>query len=386
MGRSDRPAGSTPAAEPDVLDLNPNPQGRLDTRGPAIVTMRDVARATGVSQSTVSRVLSGAPTVVPIAADTRERVVEAARRLGYRPNPLARGLRGSGTMLLGVIVREITDPFFAGAVDAVSTEAGRRGYNVVLGTAHARADEAIALWTVLEARHCDAIVLLGDTRDQPRLIEDLRNARVPVVAMWEGSRPNGIPSVSVDNRAGVEAIMAHLLGLGHRRIAFVGGRRLGDIAEREEAFIAAIARTGEPVRKGYLRSTTNNPAGGGEALRSLLRLADRPTAIVCATDVLALGVLHEAHRTGVRVPHDLSVTGFDDIPLAPYAVPALTTMRMPVQEMVASAVAMVIDHADGLSLEQSHPILQASLVVRESTAPPPEEPAPGASSTTDRSG
>src|SRR6266545_4675168 len=148
--------------------------------------MRDVATATGVSQSTVSRVLSGAPTVVPIAPDTRERVLAAARRLGYRPNPLARGLRGSSTMLLGVIVREITDPFFAGAIEAVTVEAGRRGYNVVLGHAHARADEAIALWGVLEARHCDAIVLLGDMRDQPRLIEDLADARAPVVALWQG--------------------------------------------------------------------------------------------------------------------------------------------------------------------------------------------------------
>jgi DNA-binding LacI/PurR family transcriptional regulator len=100
--------------------------------------MRDVARHTGVSQSTVSRVLSGAPTTVPIAPETRKRVIEAARALGYRPNPLARGLRGAPTMLLGVIVREITDPFFAAAIEAVSIEAAERGYNVVLGHAHGR--------------------------------------------------------------------------------------------------------------------------------------------------------------------------------------------------------------------------------------------------------
>ena len=105
----------------------------------------------------------------------------------YRPNPLARGLRGSRTMLLGVIVREITDPFFAGAVDAVSAEASRRGYNVVLGHAHGRTDEALALRAVLETRHCDAILLLGDTSDQPRLLDDLRHANVHVVGMWQGS-------------------------------------------------------------------------------------------------------------------------------------------------------------------------------------------------------
>jgi DNA-binding LacI/PurR family transcriptional regulator len=334
-----------------------------------IVTMRDVATATGVSQSTVSRVLSGAPTVVPIAPETRERVLAAASRLGYRPNPLARGLRGSRTMLLGVIVREITDPFFAVAVEAISHEAGRLGYNVVLGTAHARADEALALWAVLEARHCDAIVLLGDMRDQPRVIEDLRTSQVPVVALWEGSQPTEIPSVSVDNRAGIDAVMDHLLGLGHRRIAFAGGRRLGDIAEREEAFIDAATRSGERPRKGYIRSTNNSPKSGGEMLSALLDMSQPPTAIVFATDVLALGGLHEAHKRGLRVPEDLSITGFDDIPLAAYAVPALTTVRMPVREMVAVAVAMVIEH-EGELARPTNPILSPSLVVRASTSAP----------------
>lgn len=335
---------------------------------PAIVTMRDVATATGVSQSTVSRVLSGAPTVVPIAPETRERVVAAARRLGYRPNPLARGLRGARTMLLGVIVREITDPFFAGAVDAVSTEASRRGYNVVLGTAHAQADEAIALWTILEARHCDAIVLLGDMRDQPRVIDDLRNAQVPVVALWEGSRPTGIASVSVDNDFGITAVMDHLSGLGHRRIAFVGGRRLGDIAEREAAYVAAISQSGEPLRPEYVRTTENNPTGGRQELRALLALSEPPTAVVFATDVLAIGGLHEAYEQGVQVPKDLSIAGFDDITLAAYTVPALTTVHMPVSEMVASGVAMVIDPHDEHEPVHSHPVLRPALVVRDSTA------------------
>ena len=337
-----------------------------------IVTMRDVATATGVSQSTVSRVLSGAPTAVPIAPDTRERVMAAARSLGYRPNPLARGLRGSRTMLLGVIVREITDPFFAGAVEQISTAAGRLGYNVVLGTAHARADEALALWAVLEARHCDAIVLLGDMRDQPRVIEDLRTSQVPVVALWEGSRPTEIPSVSVDNKLGIDAVIEHLLGLGHRRIAFAGGRRLGDIAEREEAFVDALARAGVSLPKGYVRSATNNAASGGEMLGALLGLAQPPTAAVFATDVLAIGALHEAHKRGVQVPRDLSITGFDDIPMAAYAVPALTTVRMPVKEMVAAAVAMVIDSDGTARAMTSNPILPPSLVVRASTAKPIE--------------
>lgn len=159
---------------------NAAPRGRPST-------MKDIARATGVSRSTVSRILNNAPLTVPIAQETRERVLAAARNLGYRPNPLARALRGAPTMLLGAIVRDITDPFFAGAIEAVSSAARARGYNIVLGHAHARATEALELAAVLEARHCDGILLLGDMGDQPRLLADLRDTHVPVVALWQGS-------------------------------------------------------------------------------------------------------------------------------------------------------------------------------------------------------
>ncbi len=163
------------------------PWGRRSTTGRRTATTLPVAPsrcrtspdASGVSQSTVSRVLNDAATTVPIAAVTRERVLEAADRLGYRPNPLARGLRGSKTMLLGIIVREISDPFFATAVEAVSLRARERGYNVVLGSAHSDAHEAIELHAVLETRHCDAIIVLGDMRDQPRLLDDLSRLEGP---------------------------------------------------------------------------------------------------------------------------------------------------------------------------------------------------------------
>lgn len=335
--------------------------------------MRDIAQATGLSQSTVSRVLNFAPTVVPIAEKTRERVLETARQLGYRPNPLARGLRGSSTMLLGVIVRDITDPFFAGAIEAVTVEGSRRGYNVVLGHAHARADEAIALWGVLEERHCDAILLLGDMRDQPRLIEDLGGARLRVVALWQGSRPADIASVSVDNRAGIRAVLDHLTELGHRRIAFIGGsRRLGDIQEREGAFTEYVAGLSEPLRDGYLQHGPNDFDGGVVAVNRLLDLHEPPTAVVASTDVLAIGALHAAHERGVWVPERLSIAGFDDIPVASFTVPALTTVHMPVREMVAKAIAMALDEPE-LETHQPPPLLRADLVVRASTGRVPED-------------
>lgn len=335
--------------------------------------MRDIAIATGVSQSTVSRVLSGAPTAVPIAPETSERVRAAAKSLGYRPNPLARGLRGMKTMLLGVIVRDITDPFFGAAVEAVSIEASRRGYNVVLGHAHGRADEAVKLWAVLEARHCDAILLLGDLRDRPALIEDLQETHEPVVALWHGSHTTGIPTVNVDNGVGMTAMLEHLYALGHRSIAFAGRRKLGDIREREEAYIAFLERMGIAPRPEYLQDAGNDFQGGVEALDRLVDQAEPPTAVVASTDVIAVGMLHAAHRRGLRIPQDLSVAGFDDIPFAAVSVPALTTVRMPTRAMVESAVDLAIKARED-TLEPGtnlHPVFEPALVTRASTGPLP---------------
>ena len=195
------PRESGPSA-PEAPGADTHPRGR---RAAPVTTMRDIAAAAGVSQSTVSRVLNDVSTRVPIAAETRERVTLTARRLGYRPNPLARGLRGAPTMLLGAVVRDFSDPFFAGAIETLAVEAMGSGYNVVLGHAHGRLDEAISLPAVIETRHCDAIVLLGDMQDQPRLLEDLRNSTVPVVALWQGSSPLEFPTVDVDNHAGIFA-------------------------------------------------------------------------------------------------------------------------------------------------------------------------------------
>ena len=179
--------------------------------------MRDIARGRGVSQSTVSRVLNNAPTRVPIAEETRERVTWRARRLGYRPNPLARGLRGASTMLIGAVVRDFSDPFWAGAIEALAVEAMARGYNVVLGHAQGRLDEEIALTTVLETRHTDAIVLLGDMQDQPRLLDDLRGSTVPVVALWQGSSPLEFPTADAGRpRRHPRRARAPRRGLGHR--------------------------------------------------------------------------------------------------------------------------------------------------------------------------
>jgi DNA-binding LacI/PurR family transcriptional regulator len=341
--------------------------------------MRDIADAAGVSQSTVSRVLTGAPNAIPINPATRERIIEVARRMRYRPNPLARGLRGARTMLLGVIVREITDPFFAGAVDAISTEANLRGYNVVLVHAHGRTDEAIALRAVLETRHCDAILLLGDTSDQPRLLEELRNSPFPVVGLWQGTAAMpGISIIAVDNRSGIDGLMDHLLGLGHRKIAFIGGafvegRLIGDIGERRVAFLERAAAEGLEFPPGFVRDAQNTLAGGAGALEALMKLPEPPTAVVASTDVLAIGALHAACRMGLDVPGDVSIVGFDDLPMAEYTTPSLTTVCMPIAEMAAAGVKAAVEE-DGQRDAVTFPVLTPRVVIRDSSGSVPAHP------------
>jgi DNA-binding LacI/PurR family transcriptional regulator len=280
-------------------------------------------------------------------------------------------------MLLGVIVREITDPFLAGAVDAISAEANRHGCNVVLGHAHGKTDEAIALRGVLETRHCDAILLVGDTSEQPRVLADLLDSNVPLVGLWQGTASiRGLSIISVDNKAGINSAMDHLLGLGHRRIAFVGGaflegRLIGDIGERRSAFLERAAIEGLATPDEYVRDTRNTLGGGSSALSGLMELAEPPTAIVASTDVLAIGAMHEAAHRDLCIPGDISIVGFDNLAMAEYVTPSLTTICMPIAEMAIAGVSAAIsgieasDDRDVTSVQ----ILEPTLIVRESTGP-----------------
>jgi DNA-binding LacI/PurR family transcriptional regulator len=334
--------------------------------------MKDIAVAAGVSQSTVSRILNRTPLVVPISKETRERVLAAAVELAYRPNPHARGLRGAPTMLVGAIVRDVTDPFFAPAIEALSAEARQRGYSVVLGHAGQRADEALALATVLEARQCDAIVIAGDMRNQPQLLADLEVVHVPVVAVWDGAQHGGFSSVNVDNRHGIELALNHLARLGHTRIAFAGNPMLGDIQERQAAYEDYVASKGLASYRKYIQHVPNSFEGGVAAFEALLQLRDPPTAVAAATDVLAIGMLHCAYEHGLDVPADFSIVGFDDIPFAAMTTPPLSTVRMPVKKMARAAVGMAIDRRTTPGAEGANEvrIFRPSFVVRSSSAKP----------------
>ena len=339
-------------------------------------TMRDIAIAAGVSRSTVSRVLNDAPSRVPIAAETRERVLTTATELGYRPNPLARGLRGAPTMLVGAVVRDFSDPFFADAIEALAVEAMDHGYNIVLGHIQGRQQDGLALTTVLETRHCDAIIMLGDMEDQPRLLADLRASAAPVVALWQGVSPLEFPTVDIDDRAGTVVGLMHLIGLGHRRIGFISATLPGDNPQREDAFKEFMTDRFGELPDGYVQRVPNSLAGGEAALRALLALPDPPTAIATSTDLAAVGVLHAAYGLGRTVPTSLSVIGWDDLTISAYTVPALTTLRMPTREIVSEGFRTAVELARDSSASRAPRIkfYEPTLVIRESTAPPAEPP------------
>ncbi len=334
-------------------------------------TMRDVALAAGVDRSTVSRVFNAAPSRVPIALETRERVMEAAHRLGFRPNPLARGLAGARTMLIGAVMRDFSDPFFADAIEALATEAGNHGYNIVVG-GQGRWQEGLSIEKVLETRYCDAVILVGDLEDQPSLLGDLRLLSVPVVALWQGVSPVEFPSVDVDNHTGTIVGLEHLVELGHERIAFISASLPGNNRQREQAYVEFMTEHfGEPP-EGYIQRVPNSLGGGETALQALLSLPLPPTAVATSTDLTAVGVLHAAYAVGGIVPKELSVVGWDDLTISAYTVPGLTTLRMPTREIVAEGVRMAVElsQTPGASREPFTRYFEPTLIVRDSTAPP----------------
>lgn len=338
-------------------------------------TARDVARIAGVSQSTVSRVLNDSGTNL-ISPSTNQRVREAATRLGYSPHPLARALRGKHTQLIGLIVREIEDPFFAKFIANLSTQARSLGYQIVLGHAHSDPSQALQMTAVLDARHCDGVLLLGDLRDDSAATEEILLGNRVVVALCRGRSVGSLPTVNSDNRVGMALLLEHLYVLGHRRMAFVSGGWLGDILERQEAYQDFVLTHNLANVTAYSQTDTNDLDGGRRAMQRLLALPVRPTAVLAADDVMAIGVLKAATEAGLHVPQDLSVTGFDDIEMTRFTSPTLTTVRQPVEAMSRRAMEWIVRLLSGELIPAGEEIerIKPELVVRQSTGTAPPTP------------
>ena len=329
-------------------------------------TLRDVAQDVGVSTGTVSVVLNGARSGTSVAERTREAIHASAKRLGYRPNWVAKSLQGGATRTIGVIPTEATENFLLGphiqrVLNAAANVLHDEGHDMLVLTRCDQSDAQGILEAVVNGRMDGAIVvapLIGS-----RLVETLDEARFPF-AVLDGDPEIHPATFNPDDALGVRLAVEHLRELGHSRIAAIAGPptlRSGRV--RLAAFREACGPDA-PVEIGDYRAK-----GGVRGFHALMARAEKPTAIVCANDETAFGVLKAAHALGVKVPRDLSVVGFDDVPTATLFQPGLTTYVQPVETMVRSAIAALMK-----GLRSSDPIHGMSfpghLVIRESTDRP----------------
>ncbi len=333
----------------------------------------------GVSQSTVSRVLNGLATQIPISQETRERVLKIAEELGYRPHPGARSLSGRGTGLLGLITREISDPFFAELIEVVSNVAKEQGYDLVLGNAKSDPENALALRDrMLDPRYCDGLLLCGDLRESPEdhtfLDKMGRDHRLVSVSRGSQHLVHNTPSLGIDNRTGAFLALDYTARLGHKRIACLDVGRVGDLWERLEAYREFMRDRFGEIPDAYVQLSENSYGGGYNATKNLLSLAVPPTAIFAMDDTMAIGALAAAQDMGWAVPGDLSIVGFDDLDIGAYVRPALTTVRQPMETLARKAVELLLMMTDGDAPSEPGPrlLLKPELIIRDSCAPPRE--------------
>jgi DNA-binding LacI/PurR family transcriptional regulator len=336
-------------------------------------TSADVASAAGVSRTTVSFVLNGRSDV-KIPPTTRTRVLEAAERLGYHPHAPARQLAGGRSHVIALVLRQTSEQIAADAILAetlrgLAIAARKSGFRVMVEPlAFEGPDPSYA--SLLRAQHADGLVISGPRTDDPQLQALVRDG-FPVVL--QGALPDlHAASVDVDNVAGARHAVEHLLALGHRRIACITNAPLVYTAaqERLTGYREALADAGRAVDETLIATGDFDAPSGHAAMRELL---ERTTfdAVFVASDVVALGAIGALREAGLRVPRDCSVVGFDDIPLAAYFDPPLTTIRLPASELGQAAGHALLERIADPSAPARRTLLPTELIVRASTAPPP---------------
>ena len=333
-------------------------------------TMQDIARKVGVSQSTVSRVLSGGPAPISISQETRDRILEAADAMGYRIDPLARALRGKSNHVIGVIARVFEGVFLPSLASQLATRFRREGYDIILAAASNDLDETLRLQALFETQFCDGLILAADPSGFSETQVKTFLNRPLVMTAW-GSPVGDIPMVNTDNRLGARQAMEHLLELGHRRIALLDIGWAGDAVVRREAYIEMMEQVSLDYRPYLIPATLGMPSGY-EATQRLLDLNPPPTAIFAAEDFVAYGALKAAYDRGLSIPRDLSIVGFDDHPHSEFSVPALTTVRQPIAAIADITCRLLLRLISGESVaaEERQILAPPELIIRQSTMPP----------------
>jgi LacI family transcriptional regulator len=325
--------------------------------------LEQVARRAKVSTATVSRVLNNAALV---KSSTRARVIKAIEELKYHPNLHARSLAGGKSKTIGVIVSNMENPFFFDIYKTIEADAHANGYEVVMANTDYRSEQLVTSVRLMIGRRVTGLAAIVSEM-APELIEELNDSRTPVVFYDVGIPRYNITNIRVDYRRGIEKVVDYLHSLGHRRLGFVGHHAiLGPINERMKAVMDAVARI--PSLEVRTAADADTLEGGRLATRALLATGFDPTAIICVNDITAVGALRELRERGLRVPQDVSVTGFDNVKLSEFCHPALTTVHIP-RDRVGHIIAGWLMQKPGATETISEVVIDPEFVLRDSTGP-----------------
>lgn len=347
-------------------------RAKRNTSASARPDIHAVARLARVSIATVSRTINNVATVDPRLA---QRVWKAIDTLGYSPNTQARALVSGRSRLLGLIISEITNPFFPELIQGFEDVAVQNGYEILISSTNydpQRMEQCIQ--RMLE-RKVDGVAVMTFGIEGP-LLDRLAQRQIPLV--FVDVAPNGplFSTIEVDYRHGIREAVQHLAVLGHRRIGFISGPlHLHSARERQSAFLRAIGEIGLKLRPDWLQEGNHTLEGGISVMQKLLDSGDPPTAIMTSNDMTAIGVLHALYKAEARVPEDFSVIGFDDVTIAQFTLPPLTSVQMSRHELARCAVLALRDH---LEPQPSSYVprykVQTKLIVRQSTGLPAARP------------
>jgi LacI family transcriptional regulator len=331
------------------------------------VVLGDVAERAGVSTASVSRVLNSPEKVSPTI---RARVENAIKELGYIPDGAAQALASRRSRIVGAIVPTLDNAIFAQGINALQRGLKQRGYTLLIACSEYDLTEELHEAQAMIQRGVEGIMLVGEAH-QPALYQLLDGKRIPFVNCWVFNASAKHSCIGFDNHGAARRVTEYLLDLGHREIAMVAGVTTGNdrASARVDGFRAGLAARGLSLPSERLVERRYAIGEGREALRILLRERNAPTAIVCGNDVLAYGVLLECQSAGIAVPSELSITGFDDLPLSAHLQPALTTVHVPSEEMGTLAAEFLVSKFTGQTAVV-HKEVEISLVVRGTTSPP----------------
>jgi DNA-binding LacI/PurR family transcriptional regulator len=334
---------------------------------PGKMDIRTVARLANVSIATVSRTINRVSTVNP---KTAKRVWEVIEKLNYFPNTQARSLVSGRSRLLGLIVSEITNPFFPELIQGFEDIAVEHGYEILIGsTNYDPRRMSLCIRRMLE-RRAEGVAVMTFGVEKP-LLDQFAERNVPLVFVDEGPDRPVISLLRVDYHHGIRQGVQHLAALGHRHIAFISGRKeLHSAQSRLAAFLKSLQECGIAADPEWIVEGDHTMEGGIEAMDRLLKTGQRPTAVMCSNDMTAIGVLHTLYRAGLRVPDDLSVIGFDNIHIAQVTTPPLTTIQMSCFELARAAVTALRAHVEEDGDPKRNYKISTHLVVRESTSYP----------------